>query len=81
MSNIDLFKKLEDELHKRYKPFPEEELFIDYEPDFFVVDCHKYMYDYVNKNYYRWVIPFIKKFLKNHGFEGHFYFIEYAVKV
>lgn len=81
MSNVDIFRKLENILMKKYKPFQYEELFIEITDNYISVNCHAFLYDRINKNYYRWIIPFIRKFLKKNNFKGYFYFIEYAIKV
>ena len=79
--NKTIFEILERLLHKKYKAFENQDLYCEYTEDYFAINCAVNWHKYINKNYYRWIIPFVREHLENAGFTGYFYFNEYVVKV
>ena len=81
MNNKTIFESLEKQLHKRYKAFKNQDLFCEWTDKYFVVNCNVNWHRQVNKNYYNWIIPFIKKHLEAAGYTGYFYFIDLTIKI
>lgn len=81
MKKTEIYRNLHDILFEKYKVFQTEDMFIYYNDDIFVVDWHKWIDQYINKNYIRWIINFIRKYLNTNSIPGYFYVGPYAIKL